>query len=74
MQPFQIAILVGSLRHDSFNRKLATAVAKLGPANFGFTPLRIDASDVAKVVDILADIMQNALWDRPEYKTRAKVT
>ncbi len=40
----------------------------------GFTPLFIDASDVAKAVDILADIMQNSLWDRPEYKTRAKVT
>ena len=40
----------------------------------GFTPLFIDASDVAKAVDILANIMQNSLWDRPEYKTRAKVT
>ena len=40
----------------------------------GFTPLFIDATDVAKAVDVLADIMQNALWDRPEYKTRAKVT
>ena len=40
----------------------------------GFTPLFINSTDVAKAVDILADIMQNALWDRPEYKTRAKVT
>ncbi len=40
----------------------------------GFTPLFIDANDVAKAVEILADIMQNSLWDRPEYKTRAKVT
>ncbi|GLS87886.1 kynureninase [Cypionkella aquatica] len=40
----------------------------------GFIPLFIDASDVAKAVEIIADIMQNNLWDRPEYKTRAKVT
>jgi kynureninase len=40
----------------------------------GFTPLFIDATDVAKAVAIIADIMQNNLWDRPEYKTRAKVT
>ena len=40
----------------------------------GFTPLFIDESDVAKAIAILADIMQNNLWDRPEYKTRAKVT
>jgi len=40
----------------------------------GFTPLFIDADDVAKAIAIVADIMQNKLWDRPEYKTRAKVT
>ena len=40
----------------------------------GFTPLFIDEADVAKAIGIIADIMQNNLWDRPEYKTRAKVT
>jgi kynureninase len=40
----------------------------------GFTPLFIDAADVDNAVRIIADIMQNTLWDRPEYKTRAKVT
>ncbi|WP_426031577.1 kynureninase [Cypionkella sp. TWP1-2-1b2] len=40
----------------------------------GFTPLFIDESDVAKAIAIIADIMQNNLWDRPDYKTRAKVT
>jgi kynureninase len=40
----------------------------------GFTPLFIDAADVDAAVKIIADIMQNNLWDRPEYKTRAKVT
>ena len=41
---------------------------------FGFTPLYIDAADVADAIDILADIMANDLWDRPDYKTRAAVT
>lgn len=41
---------------------------------FGFTPLFIGAEDVAKAVDILADVMKHRLWDRPEYQTRAKVT
>ncbi|MDZ4096587.1 MAG: kynureninase [Paracoccaceae bacterium] len=41
---------------------------------FGFTPLFIGAKDVVSAVTIIADVMVNALWDRPEYKTRAKVT
>jgi kynureninase len=41
---------------------------------FGFTPLYIDEADVRGAVDILADIMTNRLWDRPEYKIRAAVT
>ncbi|MEY8096492.1 kynureninase [Falsihalocynthiibacter sp. S25ZX9] len=41
---------------------------------FGFTPLYIDMADVQGAVAIIADIMTNDLWDRPEYKTRARVT
>lgn len=41
---------------------------------FGFTPLYIDEGDVDAAVAIVADVMQNELWDRPEYKTRARVT
>jgi len=41
---------------------------------FGFTPLYIDEGDVDHAVEILADIIGNDLWDRPEYKTRAAVT
>lgn len=41
---------------------------------FGFTPLYIDESDVDGAVGILADIIQNALWDSPEYKVRQRVT
>ena len=39
--PKQIGFVVGSLRKDSINRKLATALIKLGPADFTFKELRI---------------------------------
>jgi chromate reductase len=42
MSTYQIAVLVGSLRKDSFNRQLATALARLAPPEFSFTQLRID--------------------------------
>ncbi|MDN5788639.1 kynureninase [Pseudorhodobacter sp.] len=41
---------------------------------FGFTPLYINENDVDMAVAILADIMTQSLWDRPEYKTRSRVT
>jgi len=41
---------------------------------FGFTPLFLDVEDVRQAVAILADIMGDRLWDRPEYKIRAAVT
>ena len=41
---------------------------------FGFTPLYIDEGDVRAAVGILADVMQNRLWDNPDYQTRARVT
>jgi chromate reductase, NAD(P)H dehydrogenase (quinone) len=42
MRPYQIAIVVGSLRKDSFNHKLASAITKLAPAEFTFKQVRID--------------------------------
>ena len=41
---------------------------------FGFTPLYIDATDVARAIATLTTIMSENLWDRTEYQTRAKVT
>jgi len=41
---------------------------------FGFTPLYIDLDDVDRAVVILAEVIGKGLWDRPEYKTRARVT
>src|SRR3546814_5294222 len=42
MTEYPIAVLVGSLRRESFNRKLAQAIAKLAPPAFSFRELRID--------------------------------
>ncbi|OBY27463.1 kynureninase [Leisingera sp. JC1] len=41
---------------------------------FGFTPLYIDEGDVRAAAEIIADVMNNALWDRPEYMVRHAVT
>jgi chromate reductase len=41
MTEYKIAVAVGSLRRDSFNRKLANAVVKLGPPEFSFKQLQI---------------------------------
>src|SRR5688572_13290132 len=42
MNQYPIAVVVGSLRRDSFNRKLASAVAKLAPPEFSFTQVKVD--------------------------------
>lgn len=41
---------------------------------FGFTPLYLDETDIRDAVEILADIMTNRLWDRPEFKEKSRVT
>jgi chromate reductase, NAD(P)H dehydrogenase (quinone) len=41
MDQIRIAVIVGSLRRDSFNRKLAHAIAKLAPADLVFEHLEI---------------------------------
>lgn len=41
MKPYSIAVVVGSLRKDSLNRKLAGAVAKLAPPDFSFQQVQI---------------------------------
>jgi chromate reductase len=41
MGQYQIAVIVGSLRRDSFNRKLASAIARLAPSDFSFKQVQI---------------------------------
>lgn len=42
MSQVKVAVFVGSLRKDSFNRCLARAVERLAPADFAFEHVRID--------------------------------
>jgi len=42
MKQYRIAVVVGSLRKESFNRQLASALAKLAPPDFSFQQVRID--------------------------------
>ena len=41
MRQYAIAVIVGSLRRESFNKKLATALTRLAPAEFKFDTLEI---------------------------------
>ncbi len=41
---------------------------------FGFTPLYVDESDVEGAVEILADVLDNRLWDNPAYQKSGRVT
>jgi chromate reductase len=41
MSQYQIAVIVGSLRRESFNRRLATAISRLVPSDFTLTPIEI---------------------------------
>jgi len=41
MRQYQVAVIVGSLRRDSFNRKLASAMARLAPSDFSFKQVQI---------------------------------
>jgi chromate reductase len=79
MSTYKIAVIVGSLRRDSVNRKLASALAKLAPSNFSFREVRIgelplynqddDASPAAPVRRLKAEIAaaHGVLFVTPEY-------
>jgi chromate reductase, NAD(P)H dehydrogenase (quinone) len=79
MSQYQIAVVVGSLRKDSFNRKLASAIAKLAPPEFEFKQLQIgdlplynqddDANQAESVKRIKAEIAAShgLLFVTPEY-------
>src|SRR5207245_5747993 len=79
MSQYQIAVVVGSLRKDSFNRKLANAVVKLAPPEFSFKQLQIgdlplynqddDANQADSVKRLKAEISaaQGLLFVTPEY-------
>jgi len=79
MANHQIAVIVSSLRRDSFNRKMATALEKLAPPDFVFQHLDIgalplynqdDDSNPAESVKHLKSAIlaaQGLLFVTPEY-------
>lgn len=79
MSQLKIAVLVGSLRVDSFNRRLARAIEKLAPAEFGFKHVQIndlplysqdfDAAYPAAAIRLKKDIesADGLLFVTPEY-------
>jgi len=42
MSQFKIAVVVGSIRKESFNARLAEGLSRLAPSSFTFSKLRID--------------------------------
>src|SRR5947207_3005923 len=42
MSHYQIAVAIGSLRRNSYNRQLANAIKRLAPEGLSFYDLRID--------------------------------
>jgi len=79
MRQYKIAVVIGSLRKDSFNRKMADAIEKLAPAEFTFQKVRIDdlplynqdddthqAESVKRMKDEIKDA-QGLLFITPEY-------
>lgn len=79
MENYEIAVLVGSLRRESFNRKLADAIVKLAPPEFSFQQVQIgdlplynqddDTSQSAPVKRLKREIIaaQGLLFVTPEY-------
>jgi len=79
MSAYQVAVAVGSLRKDSFNRKLAAGIEKLAPADFSFKYLEIgdlplynqddDANPHQNVTRLKSGILaaQALLFVTPEY-------
>ena len=79
MSQYQIAVVVGSLRHSSFNRQMAHAIEKLAPPDFTFKHVTIgdlplynqddDANQAEPVKRLKAEIAaaDGLLFVTPEY-------
>lgn len=79
MSQYQIALMVGSLRRDSINRRLADALVSLAPEGFSFKHLEIgdlppynqddESSPSESVKRLKADVTasQGVIFVTPEY-------
>jgi chromate reductase, NAD(P)H dehydrogenase (quinone) len=85
MSTKKIAIIVGSVRRDSFNKKLAAALTKLGPADWTFSIIEIgdlplysqddDANQAPAVKRLKSELAaaDGLLFVTPERRTAASV-
>ena len=79
MSQYKIAVIVGSLRRESFNHKLADAMVKLAPSDFTFRQAQIgdlppynqddDANQAPEVIRLKDEIKaaDGLLFFTPEY-------
>lgn len=79
MSQYKVAVIIGSLRKDSYNRKLANAIVKLAPPEFTFQQVQIgdlplynqdDDTNQAEPVKRLKNeikLAQGLLFVTPEY-------
>lgn len=79
MSEFRIALIVGSLRRDSFNQQMATALTRLAPPGFTFKQVQIgdlplynqddDANQSPSVLRLKSEIAaaQGLIFLTPEY-------
>lgn len=79
MSQYKVAVIVGSLRKESFNARLAEGLIRLAPSNFSFVRVQIadlplydqddDASQAASVLRLKEEIAaaDAVLFVTPEY-------
>jgi chromate reductase, NAD(P)H dehydrogenase (quinone) len=79
MDKYRIVVVVGSLRRDSLNKQLASAMTRLGPPELSFQQVRIDdlplynqdddANQAAPVKRLKGEVSaaQGVLFVTPEY-------
>ena len=63
-----VAVIVGSLRRDSINRKVANALAELAP-----TPLKLNLIDIAHLPIYNQDVEENPPVEWTEFRERIRV-